>query len=271
MNKKKWLVPMIAAGVVVLAAILLIAMKEKKKADVLAARNEKFEVGKYVEFGTYPQTFDGTDQTPIEWLVLDRDGDKALLLSRYGLDAHIYDDDWIVRGATWEKSDIREWLNEDFLNRAFTADEQKGILLSDIDNSESQCCDAYNVSGGNNTQDMVFLLSYGDIVRYFGLVHSNRPITDLFYTQEEFKTDESIVRSLLVPTDYARSQNVYEEDKYLSPDHQTTTAWWLRSPGYRETEAMIVFPNRSPDCFNINARDICVRPALWVDIRYDGF
>lgn len=38
-----------------------------------AARNAKFTVSNYVEFGTYPQTAVGTDNTSIEWLVLARD------------------------------------------------------------------------------------------------------------------------------------------------------------------------------------------------------
>ena len=38
--------------------------------------SETFAVGSYITFGTYPQTADGTDSTPIEWLVLDRDGES---------------------------------------------------------------------------------------------------------------------------------------------------------------------------------------------------
>ena len=38
--------------------------------------SETFAVGSYITFATYPQTADGTDETPIEWLVLDRDGES---------------------------------------------------------------------------------------------------------------------------------------------------------------------------------------------------
>ena len=46
--------------------------------------------GSFIKFGTYPQTASGTDKTPIEWLVLDIMGDKALVISKYGLDAKPY-------------------------------------------------------------------------------------------------------------------------------------------------------------------------------------
>ena len=56
-------------------------------------------------FGTYPQTAEGNDETPIEWLVLDRNGDHALLLSRYSLDVHAFYPEHV--DVTWEKSTLR--------------------------------------------------------------------------------------------------------------------------------------------------------------------
>jgi len=41
----------------------------------------KFAVGNYVIFGNYPQTNDGNDNSPIEWLVLESDRETALLIS----------------------------------------------------------------------------------------------------------------------------------------------------------------------------------------------
>ena len=84
-------------------------------------------------FGTYSQTAEGNDETPIEWLVLDRNGDHALLLSRYSLDVHAFYPEHV--DITWEKGTLRAWLNDDFLNRAFTAEEQAAILLTSLDNS----------------------------------------------------------------------------------------------------------------------------------------
>ena len=54
-------------------------------------------VGSTVTFGNYEQ---GDGQAPIEWVVLDRQEDRALLLSKYALDAkpfHEVED----RNVTW--------------------------------------------------------------------------------------------------------------------------------------------------------------------------
>lgn len=55
--------------------------------------------GDYITFGRYPQTAEGNDNTPIEWLVLEKDGQKALLISRYGLDHQQYHKNFV--DVTW--------------------------------------------------------------------------------------------------------------------------------------------------------------------------
>lgn len=106
-------------------------------AVAVAKRDAKFAVGNYVTFGEYPQTTAGEDMTPIEWLVLARNGNKALLISRYGLDAQKYNT--INTGVTWEKCTLRTWLNNAFYNKAFNSAEQTAILITNVDNSKNQC------------------------------------------------------------------------------------------------------------------------------------
>ncbi len=93
-------------------------------------------VGSIITFGAYEQDNDLTNgKEPIEWIVLDVDKktNRALVISRYGLDARAYHSgDWDTQYPTWEKSEIREWLNNDFLSAAFTAEEQKGIVIQRI-------------------------------------------------------------------------------------------------------------------------------------------
>ena len=114
--------------------------------------------GDYVTFGTYPQTATGDDNTPIEWLVLARYEQYALLISRYGLDYQCYNNYKYKKvDITWEHCSLRSWLNDTFLNKAFTDEEQQIILTVTIDNSQSQCCSDYKTIGGNDTQDKIFL------------------------------------------------------------------------------------------------------------------
>ena len=83
------------------------------------------EVGDYVFFGQYPQTWDGTEK-PIEWLVLEKGDDGILVISRYGLDCMKYDEqaNWEPSPVKWEDCSLNKWLNGDFYNRAFTREEQ---------------------------------------------------------------------------------------------------------------------------------------------------
>ena len=63
-------------------------------------------VNEIVTFGKYEQ--DGMRSNgpeAIEWLVLDVQEDKALLLSRYALDSMPYHDNY--KAVTWETSDLR--------------------------------------------------------------------------------------------------------------------------------------------------------------------
>lgn len=115
-----------------------------------------------VTYGHYPQTKAGTDTTPIEWLVLEVDEAKrrALLLSRNGLDAKPYNAEFDA--VTWETCTLRAWLNDTFLNAAFTDRDQSFILQSQIDNSKSQGNSYWDKShGGNDTQDLYRVRNHG--------------------------------------------------------------------------------------------------------------
>lgn len=80
---------------------------------------------------------------PIEWNVMvdDAEHDTVKLVSRYYLDTHAWqtqhDGDKNTKAGvpentpanSWRYSEMRAWLNDGFLNFAFSADEQKSILL----------------------------------------------------------------------------------------------------------------------------------------------
>lgn len=81
--------------------------------------DKNVKVGDYVTFGSYEQDNDTSNgKEPVEWLVLDVQSDKALLLSKYVLDEKAYNDEEIY--VTWEGCSLRNWLNNDFTNSAFT-------------------------------------------------------------------------------------------------------------------------------------------------------
>ena len=242
------------------AARILISIQGYKDVDKLlekddnmiaAARDAKFAVGNYVSFGTYPQTKAGNDATPIEWLVLARDGNKALLISRYGLDAQRYNKD--TSSVTWETCTLRTWLNGTFYNKAFSSAEQAAILTTNVDNSKNQCYSGWSTNGWKNTQDKVFLLSYAEANKYFGVTYDN----------------SSNTKSRVAPTAYAIAQGGLTSNSNETADRTAAGWWWLRSPGSDQRSAAYVFADGSLYDLSVGSDSASVRPALWVNIEAD--
>ena len=202
-------------------------------------------VGSIVHFGRYPQTAAGTDMTPIEWIVLDVRGNKALLLSRYGLDVKPYHLKY--QTVTWEQCTLRSWLNGEFLLRAFTTREQTAILVTIVNNDRSQGFSGWFSSGGDNTQNRIFLLSYAEANKYFHVTHDDN------------------VRARLQPTAYALKEGAWTNSDFK------TAWWWLRSPGTDQYYAAIV--NSAGFLYDkfVDTDNGCVRPAMWVDLNSDIF
>ena len=213
------------------------------------------EVGDIITFGTYPQTSEGSDQTPIEWIVLDVQDGKALLLSKYGLDAKPYNADYI--DITWEKCTLRYWLNNDFLRKAFSDKEQSEILLTDVDNSAKQGFDVWKSSGGNNTKDRFFLLSYAEANKYLEVTYNNN----------------NNKKSRVAPTAYAKTKGADSNSFYRTDDDTAAGWWWLRSSGAgnNQSNAACVYNSGTLRDHNVSNNRGIVRPALWVELESEIF
>lgn len=220
-------------------------------------KEQAIAVGSIVTFGTYPQTESGTDRTPIEWQVLDVQEGTALLLSKYGLDAQPYNA--TNTRVTWETSTLHSWLNDEFLNRAFTPEEQVGIVTSWVPNDSSQGYDQWKTNGGSDTLDQVFLLSYQEANHYLGVVHSSGSSKDN-------------PKACVHPTPYAIAQGAIEDEEYYTTTEGTSAGfWWLRSPGSNPRQAANVFVDGNLDLQPVQLNTLCVRPALWVDLSAEVF
>ncbi len=198
-------------------------------------------VGDNITFGRYPQTSSGKDSTPIEWLVLDVQDGKALLISRFGLDTQMYNNG--LRDVTWETCSLRKWLNGEFMAAAFTEEEKKALLPTEINNSGSQGYGGYAAYSGRNTRDTVFLLSYQETWSYF-------------------QTEDS---RLCIPTQYAIACGAYTNNTILK-NGKVTSWWWLRSPGNYQYSAIFVYHDGARHYGRVQTDSVCVRPAVWIDI-----
>lgn len=118
----------------------------------------------YVTLGDYEQ--DGNEDNgkePIEWLVLTQEDDRMLVVSKYGLDYLTYPDDW-SSDIVWESCSLRSYLNSDFMDKTFSEEEKKEIILSENENKANP--DYYSTVDGNDTEDYVFLLSIDEVQKY---------------------------------------------------------------------------------------------------------
>lgn len=132
---------------------------------------------KFVYFGKYPQSICLDNETnketitvnetkyfveEIKWRVLKKCENKALLFSEYILDTKIFNE----TTNEYENSYIRKWLNNEFLNNAFTQNEQEKILTTFIESKEQTDNPLFSSDielNRNPTNDKIFLLSIKDI------------------------------------------------------------------------------------------------------------
>ena len=114
-------------------------------------------IGDVVRFGSYEQDGDsGNGKEPISWYVLDKTKDAMMLLAVNVLDGQKYHEK--QEPVTWDQCSLRKWLNDDFLNEAFSEQEKACLIRMEVKNDF-----------GENTADAVTLLSVRECMEYFGI------------------------------------------------------------------------------------------------------
>ena len=235
-----------AAGFLALV-MLMVCIASRAEAGVSA--------GNTVIFGKYWQhmktTTEPADPEPVSWKVLAVEGDKALLLAEQPLVGMAYNsDEHFLYEVTWEIFRLRAWLNGVFLDDAFSAEEKRAILPTLVSTPDF-VGNGLTVSGGNDTTDLVFLLSVGELEKYL-------------------RTDES---RKCCPTDYALNTGAVSRWGTYSDDSRKVdtfvdgvSIWWLRSPG--KIGHYAAYCNYTGDIRQdgsyVAESKFCVRPALWV-------
>ena len=227
------------------------------------------EVGSEIVFGHYEQDNKRANgKEAIEWIVLalDEENNRALLLSKYGLDCKRLDS--MSAYPTWAKCETRAWLNEEFLFEAFSADEQEKIIKTIIktENNDIWIPIAREkgwmhtpISGGPDCEDYIFLLSLEEVIRYGGF----DSIEDVFHVPN--------VNMQVIPTPYAIYRGAYPyygDAENFKLNGTGCGWWWLRSPGNFGSDAALVYYDGSVTERRIdNHLNDCVRPALWLNLN----
>ena len=235
----------------------------KKASEVRLLKSKEtlknIKVGSCIKFGMYEQdnnTSNGKEY--IDWLVLDIKDGKALVISKYLLDEQEYNTEY--EPVTWENCTLRKWLNNEFLNNAFTVAEKDIIPIVTVSADKNP---EYNTEPGNATTDKAFLLSFTEIVKYMPII--------------EKAGDTSATQYAISKADYIDNKN---------PNY------WLRTPGETQKSTMYI---RNDDYIHYNAyisgkyddignvslydvighdsvtsNDLPVRPSMWIDLSKIG-
>ena len=186
--------------------------------------------GDVVQFGKW-----NNGAKRIEWIVLKREDNKLLLLSKNAIDCKVFNDvEWNVNDTNrvniWGDCSLRKWLNGDFYAQAFDDYERMIIQNTTIDN-----CD------WGETSDYVFLLSIEE------------------------------AESLLNDANRKCSPTKYAIEKEVVWDEKGTCWWWLRSPENDLGSAACVIDDGSIlsflVCYDDDYYGLGVRPALWINFE----
>lgn len=206
-----------------------------------------------VWFGHYPQSSDGNggyNKDPIKWRVLSVEGNEALLLAEQNLDAGPYNE--TLSYVNWQTCTLRSWLNgygsdtnscgksyidNNFLNKAFTTDEQELICEKNAP-----------------TKDKIFLLS-------------DREASNTNYGFHD--TYDSTPTRSAKNTEYAVSRGgTYGVD--------VNDFWWLRNQsgnmaGTTQRISTVGFASGHSDGYDVDDRNVAIRPALRLNLLSDAW
>ena len=180
-----------------------------------------------------------------DWRVLDVQNNRALIITKDVIEKRSYNVEYT--SVTWETCTLREYLNGEFLQK-FAEEERKRIEETAVANLNNQW---YGTNGGNDTTDRVFLLSFEEIVKYFG--------------------DSGQLRNKNPKSEYRIDDRYNSARKTVDADGKATW-WWLRSPGFGNGAAARVEADGDIGVVGglVNTGQGGVRPVLWLHLRTGG-
>ena len=192
-------------------AIAMMNRPDEEKYEKVAL--DQARVGTLVSFGRYEQDNDlENGSEDILWLVMEEDEDRLVLMSLYCLDAMPYSIDGSDAG--WETSSVRAFLNNEFYQNAFSADEQQKILDTLVVTPEHP---VYHNFCSADTVDKVYLMDHYEVMKYFDI---SDPVETVY------------PQTAVQATAYAMTKDVWLEDP------NSIRCWmWLRSNGSSSSNA----------------------------------
>lgn len=238
MKKKAKTIPIFIA-VLVLGAILLFVFRRNPG---------NVKVGDFVEFGNYT------------WEILDIKGSDALVISERILEHRPYHSDYTT--VTWAESDIREYLNGEFLTENFTQNDIRRIKTVKIETADNPWDFSgqggnYKILGGEDTNDKVFLLNLDEVVKYMG-----DDKYDMLHQESMGKTETKLYDGM------SNTRKAYDLHGHISTlrGDRSGMNWILRSPDSYTNNAAFVANNGDirVDGYYVDDKRSGIHPAMWI-------
>ena len=212
----------------------------------------------------------GSSRNPQEWLVLEKNGDDVLLLSRRAVAVSRYND--ASTDTTWEKSDIRAWLNGAYYESAFGTAERALLrdTVSDADEYNSFHYDYDDESdydfGGilDNGDGKEIVDDGGDLVQMSFVPGSSGDET----TDKLFLLNAAEVNLRLKTNGEKRCLAPLTNEKTGEEAPEEYIGWWLRTQTragmpacYIDEDGVLQYDYYGED------PELGVRPAVWVSLN----
>ena len=192
---------------------------------------------------------------PIKWRVLKITGTSALILADRMPDTHPFHDS--DEDTDWSRSDVRQWLNEVFFQRAFSESERGAILETRLENGPNGY---FGTASGPETRDYVFLLSGKEVF------DSPLAADYGFYPGSGIDDPARRFRSTL----YAKCRGAW-----WSPveGYRGNSFWFMRTSGYTSSTVTYIcdFGYIYNQGTQVTCDDAALLPAISIDLSRAPF
>lgn len=193
-------------------------------------------VGDVVFFGHYEQDNDAANgKEPVAWIVLEKAGNKALLLSEKGLiNRQFYTHDYSFGVSNAEH--VHSWMNDSLMKEIFSREEQSCIQTSSVQIEKF----SQKYQGSMTTAAVkLFILSADEVETYFPNAEDR----------------------ICIATEYARRNGAF----IRADTHHCR--WWLRTPSrFADCVQLIDFDGAFFEEEYAVRYTTCVRPAMWINV-----
>lgn len=201
--------------------------------------------GSVIRLGSYEQ--DGNLENgmePLDWVVLNVRENSALLITEDCIDVQKYDTS--REAVSWSDTQLRDWLNRDFLNTAFTDTEKTALIETDVETSEWDIGKRTYLDSDqfppDISRDLVWILDISEARSFFPRAE------DQLASASRYAADQGALRN--------------------SEDH---SVWLLRTYKNDDVETYCMVPyDRLGRLVPNEQGKVCVRPVVCVDLEKIG-